>query len=92
MSNNFPKVSPDGKQRQLPDPQQPGSVLAEAGQLEDAMLHIQKAIELDPDNGTAHINLGHLLEVTGHRQEAIEQLRLGLQVAAKNAMDTTSMA
>ena len=49
------------------------------------MTHIQKAIELDPDNGTAHINLGHLLEVTGHRQEAIEQLTQGMQITPKNA-------
>jgi len=49
------------------------------------MKNIQKAIELDPDNGAAHINLGHLLEVTGKRQEAIEQLTLGMQIAPKNA-------
>jgi len=49
------------------------------------MAQIQKAIALDADNGAAHVNLGHLLEVTGHRDEAIQQLTQGLQIAPKNA-------
>jgi tetratricopeptide (TPR) repeat protein len=62
-----------------------GSALAETGRFDEAMAQIQKAIELDADNGAAHINLGHLLEVTGHRQEAIEQLTQGIQIAPRNA-------
>jgi tetratricopeptide (TPR) repeat protein len=62
-----------------------GSALAEAGRFDEAITQIEKAIALDPDNGTAHINLGHLLEVTGHRDEAIEQLKAGIQIAPKNA-------
>ena len=59
--------------------------LAEAGKFDQAMVQIRKAIELNPDNGAAHINLGHLLEVTGHRDEAIEHLTKGIELAPKNA-------
>jgi tetratricopeptide (TPR) repeat protein len=63
-----------------------GSAFAEDGQLDEAMVQIQKAIELNPDNGSAHINLGHLLEVMGgHRQEAIDELTKGIQLAPKSS-------
>jgi tetratricopeptide (TPR) repeat protein len=32
-----------------------------------------------------HINLGHLLDVTGHRQEAIGELKKGIELAPKNS-------
>jgi tetratricopeptide (TPR) repeat protein len=43
------------------------------------------AIELNPDSGVAHINLGHLLETTSHRQAAIEELKTGIELEPKNA-------
>jgi tetratricopeptide (TPR) repeat protein len=49
------------------------------------MAHIQKAINLNPDNGAARINLGHLLEVNGHREEAVQELTAGIQLAPKNS-------
>jgi Flp pilus assembly protein TadD len=63
-----------------------GSALAEAGKLDEARAEIQKAIELNPDNGSAHINLGHILEVMGgHREDAIEELTKGIQLAPKSS-------
>jgi tetratricopeptide (TPR) repeat protein len=63
-----------------------GSALAEAGQPDEAMAQIQKAIALNPDNGSAHINLGHLLEVMGgDRQDAIDELSKGIELAPKSS-------
>ena len=63
-----------------------GSALAEAGKMDEAMVHIKKAIELNPDNGSAHVNLGHMLEqMGGHRQEAIEELLKGIELAPKSS-------
>ncbi|MGA2652186.1 MAG: tetratricopeptide repeat protein [Terracidiphilus sp.] len=63
-----------------------GSALAEAGQLDEAMVQIQKAIELNPDNGSAHVNMGHILEVMGgHRQDAIDELTKGIELAPKSS-------
>ncbi|MGA2848714.1 MAG: tetratricopeptide repeat protein [Terracidiphilus sp.] len=63
-----------------------GSAFAEAGQLDEAMAQIQKAIQLNPDNGSAHINIGHILEVMGgHRQDAIDELTKGIELAPKSS-------
>jgi len=63
-----------------------GSAFAEAGQLDEAMAQIQKAIQLNPDNGSAHINMGHILEVMGgHRQDAIDELTKGIELAPKSS-------
>jgi len=63
-----------------------GSALAEAGRMDEAVAHIQKAIELNPENGAAHVNLGHMLEqMGGHRQEAIEELLKGIELAPKSS-------
>lgn len=63
-----------------------GSALAEAGKFNDALTHIHRAIELNPDNGAAHVNLGHLLETMGgHRDEAIAELKQGIELAPKSA-------
>jgi Flp pilus assembly protein TadD len=63
-----------------------GSALAEAGKMDEAMVHIKKAIELNPDNGSAHVNLGHMLEqMGGHRQEAIDELLKGIELAPKSS-------
>ena len=37
------------------------ALLAEQARMDEAMAEIEKAIELNPDNGSAHINLGHVL-------------------------------
>jgi tetratricopeptide (TPR) repeat protein len=63
-----------------------GSALAEVGQMDEAMAQVQQAIELNPDNGSAHINLGHILEVKGgHRQDAIDELTSGIELAPKSS-------
>jgi tetratricopeptide (TPR) repeat protein len=63
-----------------------GSALASTGNTDEALTQIQKAIELNPDNGVAHINLGHMLEeMGGHRQEAIEELTKGIQLAPNSS-------
>ncbi len=63
-----------------------GSALAETGNTDEALIQIKKALELNPDNGLAHVNLGHLLEVLGgHRQEAIEDLQKGIELAPNSS-------
>jgi Flp pilus assembly protein TadD len=63
-----------------------GSALAETGKLDEARAEIEKAIELNPDNGSAHINMGHILEVMGgHRQDAIDELSKGIELAPKSS-------
>jgi Flp pilus assembly protein TadD len=60
--------------------------LAETGKVDEALEQIQKAVELNPDNGRAHINLGHLLEVQGgHREEAKLELLKGIELAPKSS-------
>jgi Flp pilus assembly protein TadD len=51
--------------------------------MDEAMTHIRRAIELNPDNGAAHINLGHVLEVMAdHREYAKAELLKGIELAA----------
>ena len=74
-------INPDSSQAQ----NNLGSALAELGRFDEAMQHIAKAIELNPDNGAAHANLGHVLEVMGgHREQAIEELQTGIELAPKS--------
>jgi Flp pilus assembly protein TadD len=46
---------------------------------------MRAAVELNPDGSVEHINLGHLLDATGHPPEAIEELKKGLELAPKNS-------
>jgi tetratricopeptide (TPR) repeat protein len=63
-----------------------GSALASIGSTDEALTQIQKAVELNPDNGSAHINLGHMLEeMGGHRQEAMDEVTKGIQLAPKSS-------
>lgn len=75
-------INPDSSQTQ----NNLGSALAELGKLDEALQHIQRAVELNPDNGAAHVNLGHVLEVMGgHRDEAVAELRQGIELAPKSS-------
>jgi superkiller protein 3 len=54
--------------------------------MDEALQQIIKAVELNPDNGSAHINLGHMLEVRGgHREEAKAELLKGLDLSPKSS-------
>jgi tetratricopeptide (TPR) repeat protein len=60
--------------------------MAEAGRVDEARAEIEKAIELNPDNGSAHVNLGHVLELLGgHRDQAVEELSKGIELAPKSS-------
>ncbi len=45
------------------------------GQTEDAILYLNKAIELDPSAAAPHLNLGRIFAVQGNYQEAWEHAR-----------------
>ena len=55
-------------------------VLANAGQLQEAIEHYQQALRLKPDYAEAHNNLGTALVDTGRPQEAIEHYRQALRL------------
>ena len=45
----------------------------------DARTYFEKSLSVNPDDGEAYINLGHLLYEEGRYREAIERLKEGLQ-------------
>ena len=51
-----------------------GLALAEAGELERAILELQKAVKVDNSDADAYYALGMLLERTGKDTEALEAL------------------
>jgi serine/threonine-protein kinase len=62
-----------------------GNVLADKGQLDEAIQEYQKAVDIGPTPAKAHNNLGTALQAKGKLDEAIAEYRkalsLGLQVA-----------
>jgi tetratricopeptide (TPR) repeat protein len=58
-----------------------GTALAEKGMLDDAFQHFEKAVELNPDNASAQINLGNVLALKKeHVDEALVHLRRGVEL------------
>ncbi len=57
-----------------------GTLLAEAGQIAEAILHLREAVRLDPDSHRARYNLARALEDSARPQEAIEQYRAALRL------------
>ena len=57
-----------------------GTLLAEAGQLPEAILHLEEAVRLDPDSHRAHYNLARALEDSARPQDAIEHYRATLRL------------
>jgi Flp pilus assembly protein TadD len=46
-----------------------GGALAEAGHFDEAIAHVRRALELDPDNAAAKENLARLVKAKGRRQK-----------------------
>jgi tetratricopeptide (TPR) repeat protein len=53
--------------------------LAELGQVDDAIVHYQKALEIQPDYPPAHVNLGRILARGGQVDDAIVHYRKALE-------------
>jgi protein O-mannosyl-transferase len=57
-----------------------GTALLQAGQVEEAIGHLQQALRLNPDLATAHNNLGNALRQAGQVEEAIAYLQQALRI------------
>ncbi len=57
-----------------------GLLLAKMGQVDEAMAHLQKALEINPNYGDAHFNLGFVLADMGRRDEAIAHFRKAVEI------------
>ncbi len=57
-----------------------GLILAGRGQLDDAIVHYRKAVEVEPDYAAAHNNLGMALAARGQFGEAIDEFRKVLDI------------
>ncbi|MBY0575518.1 MAG: tetratricopeptide repeat protein [Gallionellaceae bacterium] len=62
-----------------------GAALKQMGQTADALVPMQKAAALSPDDADAHSNLGVTLQELGRLSEAEASLRRALQINAGNA-------
>ena len=62
-----------------------GTQLAEAGRLEEAILHFEEAVRLDPDSRQAHYNLARALEQSARPQDAIEHYHASLRLRPDDA-------
>jgi tetratricopeptide (TPR) repeat protein len=58
-----------------------GSTLLDTGKYEEATVYIRRAVALDPSFAKARWVLASVLQNTGHRGEAILQLRAAIQVS-----------
>jgi hypothetical protein len=57
-----------------------GERLAGSGRLDDALPHLRAAVELSPESGAAHANLGLVLGETGALDEAVEHLERAIEL------------
>jgi tetratricopeptide (TPR) repeat protein len=57
-----------------------GNDLFERGQVDEAMAHYQRAVELAPHYATAHYNLGGVLRQKGQLDKAIAEFRRALEI------------
>ena len=57
-----------------------GNVLAGRGQVDEAIAHYQKALEIKPDYAEAHNNLGNALAGRGQVDEAIAHYQKALEI------------
>ena len=62
-----------------------GTLLAKMGRTNEAMIHLQKAVELKPNNAEAHNNLGILLAKMGQTDEAMAHLLKAVELNPNNA-------
>ena len=57
-----------------------GILLRRKGQLDEAIAHFQKALEIQPDNARVHNNLGNALLQNGQLDEAIAHFQKALEI------------
>ncbi len=69
-----------------------GTLLAEAGQIPEAIRHFEEAVRLDPDSYRAHYNLARALEGSARSQDAIEHYRSTLRLRPDDAASHYNLA
>ncbi len=57
-----------------------GNALFQKGNVDEALVHYQKALEINPDYAEAHVNLGNALLQKGNVDEAIVHYQKALQI------------
>ena len=60
-------------------------LLMEQGRTDEAVLHMRKSIELNPQNAAMHANLGYVLYERGNLDEARKELNTALRLAPGDA-------
>jgi tetratricopeptide (TPR) repeat protein len=58
-----------------------GNALFQQGQIDEAIVHYQKALAINPDDEAAYNNLGYAFYKTGRVNEAIAAAQRALQLA-----------
>ncbi len=61
-----------------------GTLLAEAGHLPRAIVHLEEAVRLDPDLSQAHYNLAHAFEESMRPQDAVDHYREAARLQPDN--------
>ncbi len=69
-----------------------GTLYAEAGQLPQAILHLEEAVQLDPGLQRAQYNLARALEGSARTREAIEHYRMALRLRPDDAASHHNLA
>ena len=69
-----------------------GTLLAEAGQLPEAIGHLEEAVRLDPDSSRAHFNLARALEASARPRDAVEHYRTTLRLRPDDAASHYNLA
>lgn len=62
-----------------------GGALLEAGQIDEAVLHFQEALQINPNDVRTHRNLGDALLQKGQGEEGIQELQRALEINPKDA-------
>jgi tetratricopeptide (TPR) repeat protein len=57
-----------------------GGALLDKGSVDEAIIHLTRAVEIEPDYQFGHYNLGAALLQTGQTDEAISELRTALKI------------
>ncbi len=63
-----------------------GSFLLEADRHEQAIAHLEKALQLNPGSATAHLGYGRALETAGRYEEALQHLDRALALEPRSDM------
>jgi Flp pilus assembly protein TadD len=63
-----------------------GKALADEGQIDEAISHLEKAIQLQPDDANLHSDLGDTLIRKGQMDEAISQFQEALRLKPNDAL------